>query len=166
MRRWVIAALATVLVGGIPLIVLADSGSGESDLDRQTFAFRDGPASTSSTSFRTLPPFDIVFCARNMVTAELSVVLSGAPAQFRIVVDGRVDGFLPLMEPGAVTFDPREGRNPFSFTFGRRVAPFEGDDRHGFRVQWRSPTGDMSTVHAATANFQYDQIPTGPGGFC
>jgi hypothetical protein len=166
MRRWVIAALATVLVGGVPLVVLADSGKGGSDLERQTFAFRDGPASTSSTSFRTLPPFGIVICARQMVTADLSVELSGAPAQFRIVVGARVDGFLPRMNPGGVIFDPQADRTSFSFTFGRRVAPFEGDDRHGFRVQWRSTTGERSTVHGATVTLQYDEVPTGPGGLC
>jgi hypothetical protein len=166
MRRWVVAALATVLVGGIPLVVLADSGKGESDLERQTFAFRDGPVSRSSTSFRTLPPFEIVICARHVVTAALSAEVSGAPAQFRIVVGARTDGFLPRMEPGGVIFDPQGGRSSFSFTFGRRVLPFEGDDRHGFRVQWRSTTGDRSTVHGATVTLQYDLVEPGPGGFC
>ena len=73
------------------------------------------------------------------------------PASVRIRQDGG-----PIIAPGAVRFVPAGPHDSFSFTFLANAAPFEANDNHSFDVEWRSPTGQQTTLERATFNLQYE----------
>lgn len=153
MRKLLIAGLVLAFVVGVPTAVMAASGTFRSSVDRQASRWTTTTATTSSTTSRVVTSLSgLNICAINQVTATLSVELSGAPAGFRIRVDGG-----GLMQPGAVRFVPAGPGDSFSFTFVRSVGPFENNDHHVFDVEWRSPTGARTTLQRATLNLQYQR---------
>jgi len=152
MRKVLIVGLALAFIVGVPTAVMAASGVFSSSLDLQTSKWSTTTATTSSTTFKTIPALaSPTICALNQVTATLSVELNGAPAGFQIRVDGG-----GLMQPGAVRFNPAGAHDSFSFTFVMSASPFENNDHHGFDVEWRSPTGKATTLERATLNLQYE----------
>jgi hypothetical protein len=107
------------------------------------------PDVTSSLAFWPIPGlsgFDI--CALGKLTVTLSVELTGAPAGFRVKVDGLV------MQPGAVRFVPAGEHDSFSFTFVGNVDSSR-NKTHYFKVQWRSPTGQAVLLERGTLVLEY-----------
>jgi hypothetical protein len=153
MRKILIVLSALAVMVGVPTAVLAASGSGSSTLDLQSSKFTTTTQTTSSTSFRAINGLSgLSICALNQVTGQLSVELNGGPASFRIRFDGG-----PVMQPGAVRFNLAGPHDSFSFNFLANVTTFEASDVHAFDVEWRSPTGQSTTLERGTVNLQYQQ---------
>jgi hypothetical protein len=153
MRRVIaIAGVAVVLVA-VPAAVLAASGVFGSALDRQAARWTTTSATTSSTNWRNVPRLSLTRCTLNQVTAMVSVTVSGAPVQFRVVIDGVPEA---PMRPGAARFVP-DGTESFSYDFVGRTAPFEADDTHSFAVQWRSPSGRAVRLHRGVLNLLFQR---------
>jgi hypothetical protein len=152
-RKLVLVTAVVVVAVAVPLGVLAATGSTGGQLDRQAARWRTAPVSTSSTEWRNVPGLSTTRCARDQVTAMLSVNVEGGPVRFRVVPDGVPEA---PFHPGWVVFDPT-GIESFSYTFVDDMAPFEADDTHRFDVQWRSPTGAEITLRKAVFNILYEQ---------
>src|SRR5688572_12446283 len=126
MRRLIAIAAGAVVLVTVPAAVLAASGAFGGSLDRQASRWTTTPATTSSTDWRNVPRLRLTRCTLNQVTAMVSVNVSGAPVQFRVIIDGVPEA---PMRPGPARFVP-SGTESFSYTFVGRVAPFEADDTH------------------------------------
>jgi hypothetical protein len=90
-------------------------------------------------------------CAIREVSATLSVRVKGAPVAFRMLQDVG-----PVLLPGPARFVP-SGSESFSFTFVTTAGTFEGNDRHLFEVQWRSPSGRPVRLEAADVNLAFER---------
>ena len=152
-----IGALAVAV--GIPTAVMASSGEFFASPNLQQATFTTTPQTTTSSKtwvdVKGLnQPGNI--CATGLVTATLSVQLTGAPAGFRIV-DFQANK--ALMQPGEIRFVPAGSLDSASFTF---VANATGavPDFHAYVVQWHSATGKPVTLARGTFNLLYQQ----PGG--
>ncbi len=161
MRKIAFATVLGAALLAIPLTVLAARSSLSSKLDHQTGVVRSGRVSTSSSAWRATPGLHLTVCARNEVSATLSVTVAGAPVRFRVLSDN-----VPTVSPSRVLFDPTRRQRSFSFTFLARTGTFEGSDAHSFGVQWRSPTGKAVRLYGGTFNLVYHRgggsTPTGP----
>jgi hypothetical protein len=151
--RKLLVITGVVLLAGVPAAVLAASGVFGSALDRQASKWTTTPTTTSSTDWRNVPRLSLTRCTLHQVTAMVSVTVSGAPVQFRVVIDGVPEA---PMRPGAARFTP-DGTESFSYNFVARTAPFEADDTHSFAVQWRSPTGADVTLLRGVLNLLYQR---------
>ncbi len=159
MRKWATAVAIAALAALVPVVVLADRGA--SDLDRQKFRSKKRASTTSSTAWRNVPGLSgrrgIKVCApnRSEVSATLSVVTRGAPALFRMVLDGVPEN---LVDPGVVRFTTPGGRTTsFSFTFAEKVFDFEANSNHSLDVQWRSPSGGRVRLLRGLVNALYEE---------
>ncbi|MEA2486317.1 MAG: hypothetical protein QOD46_1428 [Actinomycetota bacterium] len=157
----IVVALAAAFIA-IPLVVLAARTSMTSRVDHQKGVAHLGKVSTSTTSWRRAPGLALNVCSKKEVSATLSVTLTGAPVQFRVLADA-----VPAVSPHKVYFDPTRRQRSFSFTFLSSSSTFEGSDAHNFTVQWRSPTGKKATLHAGTLNLVYQKGGgSSPTGVC
>jgi hypothetical protein len=113
---------------------------------------------TSNTSFRIIPQLsNIRVCSTGPIAVTLSVELRRVSASFRIGVNENVS-----MKPARVRFVPSGLHASSSFTFIGNV-PASSDPRaYVLDVEWRSPTGQPSSVERANVSVQY----TGPTGRC
>lgn len=151
MRRWMVFAVAVGLIVAVPLTVAAVTLHKGSRLDHQRAKTQVAAASTSSKRWITIPDLhNVDVCALGEVSATLSVDVTGAPADFRVLVDGG-----PLMVPHPAHFDPKGGTTSFSFTYVIHVTTFEASDSHLFDVQWRSPTGRVATLKSGDVNLLF-----------
>jgi hypothetical protein len=161
MRRIGIVAAVTAVIVATPLVVLAARTTMRSRVDHQKGVVHHGRISTSSMSWRSAPGLRLNVCSIKEVSATLSVSVTGAPVQFRLLIDA-----VPAVAPDRVFFDPTRWQRSFSFTFLSGSSTFEGSDAHSFTAQWRSPTGRRTTLHGATLNLVYQKggggTPTGP----
>lgn len=160
MRRILFPAslLAVLALLVVPQALIAHRPTGGSALDEQTFKFRGRDVSTASRAWRNVPGFRFRVCAVREVSADVNLVLRGAPASIRIRIDGTDEG---IAHPGPVAFSPRRGR-VFSFTFAEEIFAFEGDDLHNVDLQWRSPTGRRVTLKKGMANLFFERAFGGP----
>jgi hypothetical protein len=160
MRRIGFVVALTALIVGLPLAVMAARNSMSSRVDHQKGVVRSGPASTSSRAWRNAPGLRLNLCSIREVSATLSVNVTGAPVQFRILSDE-----VPTVSPSKVYFNPTRHQRSFSFTFLTSSSTFEGSDAHHFSAQWRSPTGSRAQLHGGTLNMVYQRgggsSPTG-----
>ncbi len=109
MRKVLAVGLALAFIVAVPTAVMAASGVFSSSLDLQTSKWSTTTATTSSTTFKTIPALaSPTICALNQVTATLSVELNGAPAGFQI----RVDGVQPGRCPRFLLIHVRHEREP------------------------------------------------------
>lgn len=159
MRRILVpvSLLAAVALLVVPQVI-AHRPTGGSALDEQTFRYRLRDASTSSRDWRKVPGFRFRVCAVNEVSADVNMVLRGAPVAIRIRIDGSDE---LIFHPGPVRFRPGSGR-VFSFTFAEEVFPFEAEDLHFFHLQWRSPTGKRVVLKKGMANLLFERAFGGP----
>jgi hypothetical protein len=133
--------LAAALVVALPLAAIALTLRNGSPVDHQRAVVKDRASTTSSTDWTPVPGLaSTLVCARGTVSATLTANLTGAPAQFRIHIDGG-----GLMAPELAHFDPTGGNRTFSATFVAKVGTFEGSDGHSFDLEWRSPSGQPVT---------------------
>jgi hypothetical protein len=142
---------AVVILAATPAAVLAATGVFGSDLDHQSARWTTTAATTSSKNWRNVPRLVLVRCTLHQVTASVSVTVSGAPVEFRVIIDGVPEA---PMKPGPARFVP-SGTESFSYDFVGRTAPFEADDSHAFNVQWRSPTGGNVTLRRGVLNLLF-----------
>lgn len=113
-------------------------------------------ATTSSSKYHGLPGLErLNICASNQVVAMLRVRLHGASAGFRIVTDGS-----DVMKPGPIRFAPARKVQTFSLTFVQNLGT-SNTFLHTFSVEWRSPTGHLSTAQRAAVELRYRSPPHG-----
>jgi hypothetical protein len=153
MRRSFVFLGVLLVLAAVPVVVFAATGVFGGALDRQSARWTTTSATTSSTSWRNVPGLSIRRCTINQVTVMVSVTLNGAPALFRVIMDGVPEA--PL-KPGTARFVP-DGTESFSYAFVGRTAPFEADDTHAFNVQWRSPSGLPVTLVRGDLNLLFQQ---------
>jgi hypothetical protein len=167
--RKLVVTLATVgaVAVALPFAVFAAGvGREGGSLDRQVAAWRTTPIERSGASWSTIGGLSFVptasasrsICMKRGFSVSLTVTLEGAPAYFRVLMDGE-----PVLTPLAVRFDPGADGRPhtFSATFVGHASTFEGSDLHGLEVQWRSPSGGAVTLVGGAANVLYQR-----GGSC
>jgi hypothetical protein len=165
MRKLFIAsALVLAIAVAVPVALAATSGRAGGQLDRQQAAWKTSPVSTSSSDWHTLPRLSFVssgsgshtLCARHELSVSLSVNLRGAPALFRVVLDGGA-----ILQPGPARFVPGSDSQTFAATFVGSAGTFEGSDGHALEVQWRSPSGGVVTLDRGVANVLYERGVSG-----
>ena len=162
MRKWLLMAVALVLVVSVPVTVMATGAthvkpnafSGSGDLTSQAFSGRDSsPISTSSKVWTDLNNMSVgPICALGAVSATVTVVVTGARAGFRVQIDGGA-----VLQPGqAFNQGTNNGADTtmYSFTFETNASTFEASDSHAFTVQWRS-TGGSTTLLSGSLLVQY-----------
>ena len=150
--RLAVVSASVLLLVAVPLTVLAVSIRNGSRLDHQRARVRAAEVSTTSTDWEAVPGLgNLDVCAKGQVTATVSMVLRGAPAEVRVSIDGPG----PLMNPRQARFDPLGGTNSFSFSFVVDARTFEGSDGHLFAVEWRSPTGVETTLRRGDVNLLF-----------
>jgi hypothetical protein len=111
----------------------------------ETSAHRVSVSSRRFTDLTSLPPLNV--CGSGDLIVTLSVELHGAPAGFRVRLDGTAD-----LPPGAVRFDPLGAHDSFSFTFEAPAGPVSSKT---ITVQWRSPYGFQSHLERASVDARY-----------
>ncbi len=125
-------------------------------LDRQNIAHIDGHWQTIATGWAQIGGWSFSdgmwFEARSGISATLSVTVSGAPAEFRIVMEvPEKDWAQRVMKPGSVHFDPQGGTGSFSYTFVAGVGP----GKYTINLLWRSPTGIQTNLDDGSLVVQY-----------
>ncbi|HYU58003.1 MAG TPA: hypothetical protein VEO00_08135 [Actinomycetota bacterium] len=150
MRRWGVV-IVMLAAAAVPIGVLAATGTGSAQVNRQRFAYTTDGFTTTSTTFVDVPGLVVNVCSDNLVAANVGLGLGGAQVSVRAVAD---DG--PVMFPGPVIFAPGSTTG-FSFPFARALSAFEDDDSHQIKVQVRSTTGASVNVNRGTLIVQYQQ---------
>jgi hypothetical protein len=153
LRKLVLVGVVVALLAATPMAVLAARGVFGGKLEYQSAAWTTTAVTTSSTEWRNVPGLALTRCSLHQVTAMVSVTVSGAPALFRVVIDGVPEA---PMKPGWARFVP-SGNESFTFAFVGRVAPFEADDTHKFNVQWRSGTGAPVTLQRGVLDLLFER---------
>jgi hypothetical protein len=151
MRKTIVAVVVLALLVSVPIAVMAVELHNGTRLDRQRADVRSAQVSTSRTSWSNVPGLRLDVCAAGWTSATISVVVTGAPVNFRVLADG----IPPLMSPPLARFDPGSGTTSFSFTFVGRMGASEGSDGHLFDVQWRSPGGGAVTLRRGILNILF-----------
>ncbi|MEZ5098438.1 MAG: hypothetical protein R3C15_01215 [Thermoleophilia bacterium] len=147
-KKWLVLGGAALALAATPMAVVAASSQGGSGLDQQNFVLTTTSASTSSTAWANVPGLrDHAVCARDGVSATVSLVLTGAPADVRVRLNDAT-----TVKPGSVRFDPGSGTTGFSFTFVQPVS----NGIQSFDVQWRSPTGGAVTLARGDLNVLFE----------
>ncbi|MGZ8620069.1 MAG: hypothetical protein ACXWYE_09220 [Actinomycetota bacterium] len=157
-RRIVSLAAATALV-----IVTAASALHASinqyrsrPLDRQNIGYIQGPRQTTKTDWAQIGGWSFSdgmgFQARSGISATLSVTVTGAPAEFRIVMEvPEKDWAQRVMKPTSAHFDPQGGTGSFSYTFVAGVGP----GIYTINLLWRSPSGVQTNLDDGSLVVQY-----------
>jgi hypothetical protein len=125
-------------------------------LDRQNVGFIDGHWQTTNTDWAQIGGWSfsdgMYLQARSAISATLSVTVSGAPAEFRIVMEvPEKDWAQRVMKPASAHFDPQGGTGSFSYTFVAGVGP----GGYTINLLWRSPTGVQTNLDGGSLVVQY-----------
>jgi hypothetical protein len=146
MRRKLLVAmlgLGLVVVGARG--VIAATATGRTPVDCIATAWRSSTVSTSSTSWEAVPGFEADPTAIFPITVDVSALVSGAPARFRIL-STNVGEQTFVSNPGPTRFEPgATGPSSFSYQWVERddvAAPHA----NLIRLQWRSPSGDQVSM--------------------
>lgn len=163
--------LAAILVTAVlaPMLVLAATGERTYEIDRQAFIWGNERSTTSSKDWRRLTfegnahGGDAVLGAQPLMvgstspmSATLSVDVTGAPVEFRVVDNG-------VWRPGKAEFDGRHGDSSRTFTFVH--GPTSSKCRW-VHVEWRSPTGQRVVLDRAALVLTYKQASADDTGGC
>jgi hypothetical protein len=144
-RNLLVAMLALGLVVVGARGVIAGTATGRTPVDCIDTAWRSSAVSTSSTTWEAVPGFEADPTAIFPISVDVSALVSGAPARFRIL-STNVGEQTFVSNPGATRFEPgATGPNSFSYQWVER------DDvasPHAtlIRLQWRSPSGDRISM--------------------
>jgi hypothetical protein len=145
MRKAMVALMALGLVVAGTWGVMAATTGGRTPVDCADTVWRTSSASTSSTDWSTVPGFSARPVAIYPITVNVSALVSGAPARFRIL-STNIGGQTFVSEPGPTRFDPgANGPNSFSYQWIERndvATPHS----NSIRLQWRSATGGAVTM--------------------
>ena len=146
MRRNLLVAmlsLALVVVGARG--VIAVTSTGRTPVDCIDTVWRSSTVSTSSTTWEAVPGFEADPTAIFPITVNVSALVSGAPARFRIL-STNVGEQTFVSNPGPTRFEPgATGPSSFSYQWVERddvAAPHA----NLIRLQWRSPSGDQVSM--------------------
>lgn len=150
------AAVALVMVTGAAALHASVDQRRSHPLDRQNVGHVLGEWHTSSTDWRSIGGWSfsdgMVIDARGAIAATLSVTVSGAPVDYRVVMELPEKGYATrLMRPTSAHFDPQGGTGSFSYTFVVGV----GSGRYTINLLWRSPTGVEATMTDGSLVVQY-----------
>jgi hypothetical protein len=143
----VMSALGGVVVGARG--VIAGTATGRTPVDCIDTVWRSSTVSTSSTTWQVVPGFE-ARTAIFPITVNVSALVSGAPARFRIL-STNVGEQTVVSNPGATRFEPgATGPDSFSYQWVERddvAAPHA----NLIRLQWRSPSGDQVSMRRGMA---------------
>jgi hypothetical protein len=125
-------------------------------LDRQNIGHIVGTRNTQSMDWASIGGWSfsdgMVIQAHGAIAATLSATISGAPADFRIVMELPQQHYAQrLMKPTFAHFDPQGGEGSFSFTYVAGVA----SGPYTINLMWRSPTGVEATLSGGSLVVQY-----------
>jgi hypothetical protein len=125
-------------------------------LDRQNIGYIQGHRQTTATGWAQIGGWSfsdgMSIAARSGISATLSVTVSGAPAEFRIVMEvPEKDWAQRVMKPTSAHFDPQGGTGSFSYTFVAGVGP----GGYTINLLWRSPTGVQTNLDDGSLVVQY-----------
>jgi hypothetical protein len=136
-------ALGLVVVGARG--VIAGTAMGRMPVDCIDTVWRSSTVSTSSTTWEAVPGFEADPTAIFPITVNVSALVSGAPARFRIL-STNVGEQTFVSNPGPTRFEPgATAPNSFSYQWVERddvAAPHA----NLIRLQWRSPSGDQVSM--------------------
>lgn len=136
-------ALGLVVVGA--QVVIAGTTRGRTPVDCVDTLWRTSSVSTSSTTWEAVPGFGAHPTAIFPITVNVSALVSGAPARFRIL-STNVGEQTFVSNPGATRFEPGvTGPSSFSFQWVERD-DVASPHANFIRLQWRSPSGDQVSM--------------------
>ena len=140
MRRALIVLATAAIAGGGVMGARAATGGGTTPVRCIDTRWQTSEVSTSSTTFTDVPGFADHPASIFPIVIDVSAVVSGAPAEFR-VLSTNVGSQTAVSKPGRATFVPGGG-GPDSFSFQwiekNQSAAVHVND---LRLQWRSRTG-------------------------
>jgi hypothetical protein len=140
MRKAMIAVTAVVVAAGGIWAAQAATGGGTTPARCIDTVWRTDEVTTASTTFTDVPGFADSPASIFPIVIDVSAVVSGAPAEFR-VMSTNVGSQTAISKPGRTTFVP-DGGGPDSFSFQwvekNQSAAVHADD---LQLQWRSTTG-------------------------
>jgi hypothetical protein len=139
-RNLFVAMVALGLVAVGAQGVIAGTTTGRTPVDCIDTVWRTSTVSTSSTTWRAVPGLEADPTAIFPITVDVSALVSGAPAQFRILSTNVGDQTF-VSNPGPTRFDPgASGPNSFSYQWVERD-DVASTHANLIRLQWRSPSG-------------------------
>jgi hypothetical protein len=144
-KNLLVAMLALGLVVMGARAVIAGTATGRTPVDCIDTIWRSSTISTSSTAWETVPGFEADPIAIFPITVNVSALVSGAPARFRIL-STNVGEQTVVSNPGATRFDPgATGPNSFSYQWVERD-DVAATHANLIRLQWRSPSGEQVSM--------------------
>ena len=125
-------------------------------LDRQNIGYVHGHWQTVKTEWAQIGGWSfsdgMMLVARSGISVTLSVTVTGAPAEFRVVMEAAEQGWAQrVMKPGWAHFDPQGGTGSFSYSFVAGVGP----GTYTINLLWRSPTGVQTNLEGGSLVVQY-----------
>jgi hypothetical protein len=158
MRRLMVVITVVGLVGGAAWAVGAQTTGGVTPVKCMDSLWQTTAQSTSSTQWANVPGFGDHPVAIYPIAINVSAVVSGAAAEFRIL-STNVGGQTFVSKPGPAQFTP-DGGGPDSFAY-QWIERNQAAATHSIflRLQWRSPSGaavqlqrgDMSVLYTTDA---------------
>jgi len=144
-RNLLVAMLALGLLVVGAHVVIAETATGRTPVDCIDTVWRSSTVSTSSTTWEAVPGLEADPTAIFPITVDVSALVSGAPARFRIL-STNVGEQTFVSNPGATRFEPG-GTGPSSFSFQWVERDDVASPHANFiRLQWRSPSGDQVSM--------------------
>jgi hypothetical protein len=158
MRKLTVLIVATAVVVGAAWAVQAATTSGTTPISCMDTLWHTAAASTSSTQFANVPGFTDSPTSVFPISIDVSALVSGAPAEFRILSTNQ-GAQTHASEPGVTRFVPAGG-GPDSFSFGW-VEQNQSASPHAnlLRLQWRSPSGHA--VHLLRGDMKVEYATDG-----
>jgi hypothetical protein len=152
-----VAASLVVLAGATALHATINQYQSR-PLNRQNVGHIVGTRHTHSTTWAQVAGWSfsdgMVIQARGAIAATLSVTVSDAPVDFRIVMELPLQDYATrVMKPSFAHFDPQGGTGSFSYTYVAGVAPAP----YTINLRWRSPTGVEATLSGGSLVVQYGE---------
>ena len=140
-RNLFVAMVAFGLVAVGAQGVIAGTTTGRTPVDCIDTVWRTSTVSTSSTTWHAVPGLEADPTAIFPMTVDVSALVSGGPARFRILSTNVGDQTI-VSNPGPTRFDPgATGPNSFSYEWVERN-DVASPHANLIRLQWRSPSGD------------------------
>jgi hypothetical protein len=139
-RNLFVAMVALGLVAVGARAVFAGTTTGRTPVDCIDTVWRTSTVSTSSTTWHAVPGLEADPTAIFPITVDVSALVSGAPARFRILSTNVGDQTI-VSNPGPTRFDPgSSGPNSFSYQWVERD-DVASPHANLIRLQWRSQSG-------------------------
>ena len=154
-RNLLLAMLALGLLVVGSRVVTAGTATGRTPVDCIDTVWRSSTVSTSSTTWETVPGLEADPTAIFPITVNVSALVSGAPARFRIF-STNVGEQTVVSNAGATRFEPgATGPNSFSYQWVERddVATTHANL---IRLQGRSPSGDRVSMRRGAVLYRTD----------